>query len=199
VDGDEGVEVGVPAATEGVTLLFGAGVGDGTRPGMVRVCPSASELGSAILFERTISSTVTPNISAMPERVSPDFTLYVTGGTVGRACGVGVGDATGVTTSLIGSTVPLAPPHAASSKQASKAEAAAISLIETLFCARNWVATCNAAMTYGFLVVMPVLGMVGSVGSEPPASGCEPVPGSAPVEGAPGADGGAGDPPEPGR
>jgi hypothetical protein len=146
-----------------------------------------------------MSSTVTPNISAIPERVSPDFTLYVTGGTVGMACGVGVGDATGVITNLIGSTVPLAPPHAESSRQTSKVQAAAKGRMCRLFCAKKRVAKCNAAMTYGFLIVMPVLGMVGTVGSELPACGCEPAPGSTPVEGAPGADGGTEDPPEPGK
>jgi hypothetical protein len=76
VDGEEGAGVGVAVAAEGVVVVFaaGAGVGDGERPGIVISWPSASELGSAILLERTISSTVTPNMSAMPERVSPALT-----------------------------------------------------------------------------------------------------------------------------
>lgn len=63
---------GVPGVP--VTAGGGEGKGVGERPGIVSTWPSASEFGSAMLFERTISSTVTPNRAAMPERVSPAFT-----------------------------------------------------------------------------------------------------------------------------
>lgn len=84
VDGEEGVGVAVPVAC-GVAEVFTAGVGDGERPGIVITWPSESELGSAILLARTMSSTDTPNISAMPESVSPALTVYAIGGTVGIA------------------------------------------------------------------------------------------------------------------
>jgi hypothetical protein len=190
VDGEEGVGVAVVVAC-GVAEVFIAGVGDGERPGIVSTWPSESELGSAMLLERTISSTVTPNISAMPERVSPALTLYVMGGTVGKACGVGVGDGTGVTTSLIGSPEPPAPPHAASKRStASERHPAAISRIR---CEAGLVGRNNAMMTYGFLDVMPVLGMVGTSDPWPSiwsGDSCVPVlwPASAPVGGAPGAE-----------
>ncbi len=107
-----GVCVGVAAAGvmlppgEGVPVPPGLGVGEGGRTGITSTCPSESELGSAILLYRTMSSTLTPNISAIPDKVSPAFTRYVTGGTVGTACGVGVAVAIGVITSLIGTSAP---------------------------------------------------------------------------------------------
>ena len=73
-EGGVGVAVaGVTVEETGVVVTI-FGVGEGERPGMVSACPSASEFGSAMLLARTMSSTVTPNISAMPERVSPAFT-----------------------------------------------------------------------------------------------------------------------------
>ena len=57
----DGVLPGVPGAAE--------------RTGMVNTCPSDSELGSAILFALTMSSTATPNKSATPDRVSPALTV----------------------------------------------------------------------------------------------------------------------------
>jgi hypothetical protein len=56
---------------EGVT----AGAAVGARPGIMRIWPTWRELGSAILLARTMSSTVMPKRSAMPERVSPGLTV----------------------------------------------------------------------------------------------------------------------------
>src|SRR5438105_1495041 len=53
------------------------------RTGMVNTCPSDSELGSAILFALTMSSTATPIKSATPHRVSLALTEYVVGAMVG--------------------------------------------------------------------------------------------------------------------
>jgi len=106
------------AGEAGVGVIVGVGcpgVGEETAwPGIVSTWPTERELGSAMLLERTMSSTVTPNREAMPERVSPAFTLYVTGGTVAAASGVGVGDGTGVTTRLIVSPLLTVPPQAPS-------------------------------------------------------------------------------------
>src|SRR5439155_25632663 len=60
------VACAVPAAP-GVPVTAGPAVAVGRWPGIVSTCPTDSELGSAMLFTRTMSSTVTPNISAMPD------------------------------------------------------------------------------------------------------------------------------------
>lgn len=99
--------IGTPA------VLTGRVVGGSTsRAGMFSTCPSDSELGSAMLFTRTMASTVTPKWDAMPDRVSPACTVYVVAPTVGRGKGVGVGVGTGVITNLMRSPLlPLPPSH----------------------------------------------------------------------------------------
>src|SRR4029077_10289596 len=93
------------AGAAGVLVAAPVGV-PGARAGMVSTCPSASVLGSAMLLVRTMSSTVTPNCAAMPDKVSPDLTLYVVGGTVGCAGGVKVGVEAGVISSFTRSPLP---------------------------------------------------------------------------------------------
>ena len=178
--------MGVAVIDMGVAVVTILGVGDGERPGIVSTCPSASELGSAILFDRTISSTVTPNMSAIPERVSPAFTRYVTGGTVGAAIGVGVGEATGVTTSSIGWAEPPAPPQA-DSKRSRPSNSHPVEKSRLIRSREGRMERGKAVPTYGFLDVMPVSGMVGTSGSW--SCGCDCGCPCAPAEGAPGADG----------
>jgi hypothetical protein len=116
---------------------------------------------------------------------------------VGAASGVGVGEATGVTTNLIGSAVP-APPHAATMRgSASNSHPARKSRL--IFPEKSCVERGKGVPTYGFLDVIPVSGMVGIRGSWPCAWPCVPVPASAPVEGAPGEGDCAAGWPEPGR
>jgi hypothetical protein len=120
---------------------------------------------------------------------------------VGTASGVGVGVATGVTTSLIGSDVPPVLPHAVSKTiTTSDSHPAANSRIQCEAVLRG---RGKAMLTYGFLDVMPVLGMVGtcepSTSSWPGTGCCVPAPASAPVEGAPGAEGWPPDPFELGK
>lgn len=64
---------GSPGLVVPVAPAMGMEVGG--RIGTVSTCPSASELGSAILFALTISSRVTPKRLAMSQSVSPALTV----------------------------------------------------------------------------------------------------------------------------
>jgi hypothetical protein len=108
------VITGVWSITGTPDVPTGRVVGGGatSRAGMVSTCPSDRELGSAMLFARTIASTVTPKWDAMPDRVSPAWTAYVVAPTVGRGKGVEVGVGTGVINKRMRSPLlPFPPSH----------------------------------------------------------------------------------------
>ena len=117
---------------------------------------------------------------------------------MGAARAVGVGEATGVTTNLIGSAVLGVPPHAATRRgRISNSQTAEKRRL--IFTGRGCVGRGKTVSTYGFLDVIPVSGIAGITGSWPCDWPCVPVPASAPVDGAPGAGDWAAGWPEEGR
>lgn len=70
----DGLGVGVGVAV-GVGLAVGVGVGDAVADGIRKTCPTTIRSEVTVGFALLSAESVTRNLAAMPERVSPDLTV----------------------------------------------------------------------------------------------------------------------------